>query len=110
MSHAAPCLKLVSTAALAMCFGGCTPPPLEVTKLDVLVGDAVSIKSKATTPLLVRSAVANGNRGNSSCDKAVGKQLQPGETTSLFFVGCGDVMELSVNTDQGTATFKFQKK
>lgn len=103
-------LKLALAAVSAACLAGCTPPPLEVSKLDVLVGDAVSITSKADKPLLVRSAVANGNKGNSSCDKAVGKQLNPGESTSLFFVGCGDVMELTVHTDQGSVDFNFKKK
>lgn len=109
MQHDFATVRLVCATALAVVLVGCSPPPLEITKLDVLLGDAVSITSKAQKPLLVRSAVANGNNGNSSCDKAVGKQLAPGESASLFFVGCGDVMELTVHTDQGSGTFNFKK-
>ncbi|MES2937133.1 MAG: hypothetical protein V4864_05605 [Pseudomonadota bacterium] len=82
-----------------------------MTKVDVLLGDTVTITSKSAKSLLVRSAVANDNDGNSSCDKAIGKSLAPGESTTLIFMGCGDAMELAVRTDQGgSATFKFSKK
>ena len=109
MHHVSATGKLTATIVLAVGLLGCSPPPLEAKRLDLLVGDAVSITSKADKPVLVRSAVANGNNGNSNCDKAVGKQLAPGESTSLFFMGCGDVMELTVNTDRGSATFSFKK-
>jgi hypothetical protein len=103
-------IRITIALALATSLSGCgaSAPPMEVTKVDSTLVHAVSITSKATEQLLIRRAVANSNTGNALCDRAVGKSLMPGSFTTLIFVGCGDIMELTVYTDMGENSYKFK--
>jgi hypothetical protein len=102
-------LGMMTVLATAFSIASCgkSAPSMEVSKVDSKFVHAVSITSKATEELVVRRAVANNNPGNALCDRAVGKSLTTGRSTTLIFVGCGDIIELTIYTDMGENSYKF---
>jgi hypothetical protein len=99
-------LLLIPTFSISSC--GKSVPLIEVAKVDSKFVHAVSITSKATEDVVVRRAVANSNPGNALCDRAVGKSLATGGSTTLIFVGCGDIIELTIYTDMGESSYNFK--
>lgn len=101
--------RWIAVLSMTVVLSACTSPKLDVRRLNLLVSEAIIITSKEPQRLLIRSAVANNNHDNASCNQAVGKSLAYGESTTVFFTGCGEVIEFTIYTDGGTWSGKYEK-